>query len=129
MRQIMTSRESHNALAGATELQALFQSLGQPVSYQKLFNIMEQYDLDESGQLDFGEFLRLFWCAGQKACCPEGDHLEVRTHTMSLRQHELRLQSLTVGAKLRMALLDSPTADEPFHCDVFGPARGSESEP
>ena len=49
--------------AGATELQALFASLGQPVSYQKLFNIMERYDVDESGQLDFGEFLRLFWCA------------------------------------------------------------------
>ena len=24
---------------------------------------MEKYDVDESGQLDFGEFLRLFWCA------------------------------------------------------------------
>jgi hypothetical protein len=23
---------------------------------------MEKYDVDESGQLDFGEFLRLFWC-------------------------------------------------------------------
>ena len=58
-------QESVIAPAGATELQALFQSLGQPVSYQKLFNIMEQYDVDESGQLDFGEFLRLFWCAAE----------------------------------------------------------------
>jgi len=68
---------SHHPSAGATELQALFQSLGQQVSYQKLFNIMEQYDLDESGQLDFGEFLRLFWCAGQRPRCPEGGHWEV----------------------------------------------------
>lgn len=47
--------------AGASELQALFEILGQPVSYQKLFNIMEQYDVDESGQLDFGEFLKMYW--------------------------------------------------------------------
>lgn len=46
---------------GATELRALFDLLGQPVSYQKLFNIMEQYDVDESGQLDFGEFLTMYW--------------------------------------------------------------------
>lgn len=32
------------------------------MSYQKLFNIMEQYDVDESGQLDFGEFLKMYWC-------------------------------------------------------------------
>ena len=24
---------------------------------------MEQYDVDESGLLDFGEFLTMFWCA------------------------------------------------------------------
>lgn len=48
---------------GATELRALFDLLGQPVSYQKLFNIMEQYDVDESGQLDFGEFLKMYWWA------------------------------------------------------------------
>lgn len=50
-----------DGLLGATELRALFDLLGQPVSYQKLFNIMEQYDVDESGQLDFGEFLKMYW--------------------------------------------------------------------
>ena len=61
MCQAQPSLKSPLRCAGATELQALFESLGQPISYQKLFNIMEKYDVDESGQLDFGEFLRLFW--------------------------------------------------------------------
>lgn len=45
---------------GATELFRLFEKLGNPVSYDKLVKIMEQYDKDQSGSIDFAEFLRMF---------------------------------------------------------------------
>ncbi len=47
---------------------------------------------------------------------------------MSSPQHQLLLQFLTVGAKLRMTLPNSPTAGKPVHSDMFGPA-GSGCEP
>jgi hypothetical protein len=49
--------------AGASEISDLFRDLGRPLSSQKLFDLMEQYDIDQSGQIEFNEFLRLFWCA------------------------------------------------------------------
>ena len=65
--------------AGASELQQLFQSLGQPVSYQKLFNVMEQYDVDKSGQLDFGEFLKMFRCVPSRVYArPRAPHIRSR---------------------------------------------------
>ena len=45
---------------GATELMQLMKELGNTVSYEKLVEIMQQYDKDESGQIEFGEFLLLF---------------------------------------------------------------------
>ena len=35
-------------------------SLGHPINSRKLFKIMEQYDQDASGQLEFNEFLMMF---------------------------------------------------------------------
>ena len=35
-------------------------SLGHPINSRKLFKIMEQYDRDASGQLEFNEFLMMF---------------------------------------------------------------------
>ncbi len=31
-----------------------------PVRYEKLVSVMEKYDVDQSGVIDFGEFLRMF---------------------------------------------------------------------
>lgn len=51
---------SGNGTIGATELAKLFAELGQPLSMEKLVDIMQQYDKDESGQIDFREFLLMF---------------------------------------------------------------------
>ncbi|KAK9800235.1 hypothetical protein WJX73_003462 [Symbiochloris irregularis] len=45
---------------GAAELNQLFQDLKHPVTYEKLVSIMKQYDVDHSGEIEFGEFLRMF---------------------------------------------------------------------
>ena len=45
---------------GASELAELFQNLGHPLTYERLVEIMRHYDLDHSGQIEFGEFLRMF---------------------------------------------------------------------
>lgn len=45
---------------GASELAELFQNLGHPLTYERLVDIMKQYDIDHSGQIEFGEFLRMF---------------------------------------------------------------------
>ncbi len=37
--------------AGAMELAQLFKNLGQDVSFEKLADVMERYDKDESGQV------------------------------------------------------------------------------
>lgn len=54
----------HNAAtprtAGATELAELFANMGTELSSDKLCEIMMTYDKDESGQIDFAEFLRMF---------------------------------------------------------------------
>lgn len=49
-----------NGSISATELYQLFQKLGHPITYDKLVKVMEQYDVDQSGVIDFGEFLRMF---------------------------------------------------------------------
>lgn len=36
----------------------MFSQLGNPMSFEKLVGIMQEFDLDESGQIEFGEFLR-----------------------------------------------------------------------
>lgn len=51
---------SGNGTIGANELAELFGKLGQPVSMEKLVEIMQKYDKDESGQIDFPEFLLMF---------------------------------------------------------------------
>lgn len=51
---------SGNGTIGATELGEMFERLGEKVSFDKLFEIMEKYDKDESGQIDFNEFLLMF---------------------------------------------------------------------
>ena len=45
---------------GASELAELFQNLGHPLTYERLVEIMRKYDVDHSGQIEFGEFLRMF---------------------------------------------------------------------
>eukprot|EP01023_Acetabularia_acetabulum_P044590 TRINITY_DN4480_c2_g2_i1.p1 TRINITY_DN4480_c2_g2~~TRINITY_DN4480_c2_g2_i1.p1 ORF type:complete len:313 (+),score=83.12 TRINITY_DN4480_c2_g2_i1:151-1089(+) len=51
---------SGNGKLGATELARLFQNLGEPLTYEELLKIMTKYDKDESGQIEFEEFLRMF---------------------------------------------------------------------
>lgn len=51
---------SGNGTLGATELAELFDKLGSPMSYMQLFRVMEKYDKDGNGQIDFNEFLRMF---------------------------------------------------------------------
>jgi hypothetical protein len=47
-------------LPGATELALLFKNLGTPLSYEKVADVFMRYDKDESGQIEFGEFLLMF---------------------------------------------------------------------
>jgi Ca2+-binding EF-hand superfamily protein len=47
-------------IAGAMELKELFAKMGNPLSFEKLSDIMLQYDRDESGQIEFPEFLLMF---------------------------------------------------------------------
>eukprot|EP00887_Chlorella_sp_A99_P002293 scaffold10.g2293.t1 len=49
-----------NGTISATELYKLFERLEHPISYEKLVRVMEQYDVNQSGLIDFGEFLRMF---------------------------------------------------------------------
>ena len=49
-----------NGTISATEIAQLFESLGTPLSYDKLVRMMAKYDIDKSGQIDFWEFLRMF---------------------------------------------------------------------
>lgn len=51
---------SGNGLIGANEIQDLFHKLGQPIKSDKVANIMTQYDIDGSGQIEFSEFLDMF---------------------------------------------------------------------
>eukprot|EP01024_Parvocaulis_polyphysoides_P061484 TRINITY_DN6811_c0_g5_i1.p1 TRINITY_DN6811_c0_g5~~TRINITY_DN6811_c0_g5_i1.p1 ORF type:complete len:409 (+),score=55.72 TRINITY_DN6811_c0_g5_i1:62-1288(+) len=51
---------SSNGKLGATELARLFQNLGEPLTYEELVKVMMKYDKDESGQIEFEEFLRMF---------------------------------------------------------------------
>lgn len=43
-----------------SELSALFKNLGQDISDEDLLEVMNRYDLDESGQIEFNEFLLFF---------------------------------------------------------------------
>jgi Ca2+-binding EF-hand superfamily protein/thiol-disulfide isomerase/thioredoxin len=49
-----------NGSVSPTELYKLLERMEQPITYEKLVKIMEKYDVDQSGVIDFGEFLRLF---------------------------------------------------------------------
>ncbi|KAL4423152.1 hypothetical protein ABPG77_007805, partial [Micractinium sp. CCAP 211/92] len=49
-----------NGTISATELYQLFETIGHPITYEKLVAVMEDYDVDHSGVIDFGEFLRMF---------------------------------------------------------------------
>lgn len=49
-----------NGTISATELYRLFERLEHPITYDQLVKIMERYDVDQSGMIDFGEFLRMF---------------------------------------------------------------------
>lgn len=51
---------SNNGTVSATELAQMLHELGQPVSYDKLVTIMQKYDVDSSGQIEFGEFMMMF---------------------------------------------------------------------
>lgn len=51
---------SGNGTIGATEIAALFQQLGQSMSYERLVEVFQRYDLDQSGQIEFNEFLLMF---------------------------------------------------------------------
>eukprot|EP00879_Flechtneria_rotunda_P022339 GHRR01023569.1.p1 GENE.GHRR01023569.1~~GHRR01023569.1.p1 ORF type:complete len:266 (+),score=106.46 GHRR01023569.1:308-1105(+) len=51
---------SGNGSIGATELAQLFKDLGTPLSLEKVAEVFMAYDKDQSGQIDFGEFLAMF---------------------------------------------------------------------
>ena len=42
----------------------MFKNLGTPLSYEKVADVFMRYDKDESGQIEFGEFLLMF-----QVCC------------------------------------------------------------
>lgn len=44
----------------AMEIAGLLDRLGQPVQGDKMFSIMDEYDVDQSGSIDFNEFLGMF---------------------------------------------------------------------
>ena len=48
-----------NGRLGPTELADLMAGLGRPLDYDGLVRLMRDFDVDASGQLEFGEFLRL----------------------------------------------------------------------
>ncbi|KXZ48459.1 hypothetical protein GPECTOR_27g629 [Gonium pectorale] len=52
--------KSGNGTIGATELGALFAQLGNPMSPERLVELMQTYDKDDSGQIEFDEFLLMF---------------------------------------------------------------------
>ncbi|GAB4819539.1 hypothetical protein N2152v2_006585 [Parachlorella kessleri] len=52
--------EGGNGCVGATELFHLFKRLGNPISYERLVALFDKYDIDDSGTIDFPEFLRMF---------------------------------------------------------------------
>lgn len=52
--------KSGNGTIGANELGQLFAKLGSPMSLEKLVEVMQAYDKDESGQIEFKEFLLMF---------------------------------------------------------------------
>lgn len=47
-------------LTGATELAQLFKNLGRPLGIDRVAETFMKYDKDESGQIEFGEFLLMF---------------------------------------------------------------------
>jgi len=51
---------SGNGTIAAMEIGQLLAQMGDPVSFEKLADIMQQYDKDESGQIEFPEFLQMF---------------------------------------------------------------------
>eukprot|EP00878_Enallax_costatus_P006243 GHUV01006546.1.p1 GENE.GHUV01006546.1~~GHUV01006546.1.p1 ORF type:complete len:282 (+),score=101.97 GHUV01006546.1:468-1313(+) len=52
--------DSGNGTIGATELAQLFKNLGTPLSLERVAEVFMKYDKDQSGQIDFGEFLAMF---------------------------------------------------------------------
>ncbi|KAF6258804.1 hypothetical protein COO60DRAFT_1701175 [Scenedesmus sp. NREL 46B-D3] len=52
--------DSGNGSIGATELSQLFKNLGTPLSLERVAEVFMRYDKDESGQIEFGEFLSMF---------------------------------------------------------------------
>ena len=48
-----------NGTLGPTEVADLMRGLGRPLSYEDLCALMKDFDLDASGQIEFGEFLRM----------------------------------------------------------------------
>lgn len=52
--------KSNNGTIGANELGQLFAKLGNPMSMEKMVEVMQEYDKDESGQIEFKEFLLMF---------------------------------------------------------------------
>jgi len=51
---------SGNGTIGATELTQLFRNLSMPTSLDKVAETFMKFDRDESGQIEFGEFLLMF---------------------------------------------------------------------
>lgn len=47
----------------------LFANLGTPLSYEKVADIFMKYDKDESGQIDFPEFLSMFQVCAYVCMC------------------------------------------------------------
>jgi len=48
-----------NGRLGPTEVADLMRGLGRPLDYEALVALMRDFDTDASGQLEFGEFLRM----------------------------------------------------------------------
>lgn len=84
--------------AGATELAQLFKNLGAPMSYEKVADVFMRYDKDESGQIEFGEFLLMFqvrpWGEGGWRGCLNWGWVPCCSMAHAAHEHSVMLSSL-----------------------------------
>jgi hypothetical protein len=88
--------------AGATELSQLFRNLGAPLSYEKVADVFMRYDKDESGQIEFGEFLLMF----QVRDAPHRSCLRPSLHVVGCRCYRI-LQACSWSGWLDRAELEA----------------------
>jgi hypothetical protein len=93
---------SGNGTLGATELARLFAEMGNPMSFEKLVAIMQDYDKDQSGQVCssfffcscFGHVLWCYWPSIHRLLCLHIVQIEFNEFMMMFRNQLLDLQAV-----------------------------------